>query len=311
METSWTGGAPCKAAACTDRLPARGAVAETARLLAEPRCFGAETRDTAKPCRNQALDRLVLPTPSDALVAPNAACTMMPQDGLVHPCAFGVAEDRARADVVLLGDSHAGHWRGAAEVAAQALRWHGISITHSGCPFSLGTRHAVAKLVSCAPWNKAVVAWLRQHPEIHTILTSAYSDTPFVDDAVAGYAAAYRAIPRSVKHIVVLRDDPVEEQSPAECLDRLLARHKSVVARCAAPRSAALSDDPAFDAAQQQLDPRLAAIDLTSASCSARLCFSVVGGVLVHKDTDSHLTSLFSTTLGPLLLRQLRALHVT
>jgi hypothetical protein len=48
-------------------------------------------------------------------------------------------------------------------------------------------------------------------------------------------------------------------------------------------------------------------IDLNSHICSRRMCFPVVGGVLVHKDT-THLTSLFAGTLGPFLLKHVSRL---
>ena len=41
-----------------------------------------------------------------------------------------------RPTVLLAGDSHAGHWRAAVEVVAQARGWHAVSLTHSGCPFT-------------------------------------------------------------------------------------------------------------------------------------------------------------------------------
>ena len=46
----------------------------------------------------------------------------------------------------------------------------------------------------------------------------------------------------------------------------------------------------------------LLTIDLTAQFCDARLCYPVIGGALVHKDTD-HLTQVFSRTLGPFVLR--------
>jgi len=36
--------------------------------------------------------------------------------------------------------------------------------------------------------------------------------------------------------------------------------------------------------------------------CSARFCFPVIGGVLVHKDID-HITRTFAETLAPYLQR--------
>ena len=43
-------------------------------------------------------------------------------------------------------------------------------------------------------------------------------------------------------------------------------------------------------------------IDLTPFMCSQRLCFPVVGGVLVHKD-KTHITNVFAGTLGPFVLK--------
>jgi hypothetical protein len=48
-------------------------------------------------------------------------------------------------------------------------------------------------------------------------------------------------------------------------------------------------------------------IDLTRFTCSSRLCFPVVGGVLVDRDA-THMTRAFASTLGPYLLRRLDAL---
>ena len=47
---------------------------------------------------------------------------------------------------------------------------------------------------------------------------------------------------------------------------------------------------------------------MTRFICNRRRCFPVVGGVLVHKDIG-HLTRLFSTTLGPFVLRALNRLR--
>ena len=41
--------------------------------------------------------------------------------------------------------------------------------------------------------------------------------------------------------------------------------------------------------------------------CDRTRCFPVVGGALVHKDRG-HLTRVFSTTLGPYVLRALNQL---
>ncbi|MEA2194433.1 MAG: hypothetical protein QOG42_867, partial [Solirubrobacteraceae bacterium] len=54
-------------------------------------------------------------------------------------------------------------------------------------------------------------------------------------------------------------------------------------------------------------DPRVHLIDLTKFMCGPRLCYPVVGGVLVHKD-KTHITPLFAGTLGPFLLQRVSRL---
>ena len=45
-------------------------------------------------------------------------------------------------------------------------------------------------------------------------------------------------------------------------------------------------------------------LDLTPHMCSTKLCYPVVGGVLVYKD-KTHFTPLFAGTLGPFLLQRI------
>src|SRR3954451_22191200 len=177
-----------------------------ARLLAEPRCFGAAARE----CSNPALRALVTPEPEQALLIPGSPCVISGATPVLLPCDFGVAENRARERVALLGDSHAEHWRAALEVVAQAKRWRAVSLTRAGCPLNT----AVAQLSpasnteGCRRWNHDAVAWLRQHPEVHTVFVSAHDTAQFAGDPMAGYRAAWQSLPASVRRIYVLRDTP-------------------------------------------------------------------------------------------------------
>jgi hypothetical protein len=47
---------------------------------------------------------------------------------------------------------------------------------------------------------------------------------------------------------------------------------------------------------------RVQAVDLTRLFCDERSCYPVIGGALVVRD-NTHLTGVFSATLGPFLLR--------
>ena len=119
---------------------------------------------------------------------------------------------------------------------------------------------------------------------------------------VAGYRRAWQALPSSVKYIVVMRDNPVIRLHTFDCIRRALAAHHPPGRACALPRRQVLLPDPAAYAAARSRSPRLHVADLTRFMCGRRLCYPVVGGALVNKD-GSHLTTVFATTLGPLLLR--------
>ncbi|MCW3066753.1 MAG: hypothetical protein JWN32_3925 [Solirubrobacterales bacterium] len=290
----------------SDRFPEAGDVSARAVVLAEPACFGAAARDAAHPCSNPKLRRSVTPTPSEALVTPNAPCTRLARVGLVGPCAFGAAPAEARATVALVGDSHAEHWRGAIDVVAQARHWRGLSITRASCPFSESHARLVtpALSASCARWNAATRRWFRRHPEVHTVIVSEHSATTFEGDAVSGYRAAWHALPSTVRRIVVLRDTPRIVAPQAACVARLMRAHQAIGFHCAQPRALDLPSDPAAIAARGAGDRRVRLVDLTRYMCSPRLCPAVIGGVLVRKD-GTHLTRLFATTLGPFVLRAL------
>ncbi len=309
LDARWALGSGCEAAgACSDQIPRRGFVASRAGLLGGPRCFGAAARDRRDPCDDRALARVVVPTPENALISTNAPCTPLDVVGVVFPCEFGVPAQQARSTFALLGDSHASHWRGALEVVAQAQRWRGLSITRTSCPFSRAQAQITQteRTAPCVQWNHEVLRWFKIHPEVRTVVVSNHAAARFSSDPEAGYRAAWRALPPSVRRIIVLRDTPQNTYAQPDCVTNLLRAHRRIGLNCAEPRSKILLGDPAAKAALVRgADPRVQLIDLTSYMCGVRMCRAVVGGVLIRKD-DEHLTNLFSTTLGPYVLRAMR-----
>ena len=275
-----------------------------ARLLAEPRCFGA----AAAECSNPALRAMVTPSPEAALLIPGSPCVIFGATPVLLPCYFGVAVNRARERVALLGDSHAEHWRAALDVVAQAKRWRAVSLTRSGCPLDTAEAQLApaSRTDDCRQWNREVVAWLERHPEIHTVFVSAHAAAQFARDPVAGYRAAWQSLPASVRRIYVLRETPQRVHvETVSCVEQLRRAHEPIGTRCAEPRALALPPDPEAEAAQDPGDDRVRLLDLTDFMCTPSLCPPVIGGALVLKDGD-HLTRSFSATLGPYVLRALR-----
>lgn len=278
-----------------------------------PRCFGAASRDPLHPCYNAALATEVTPTPSQALLVPSAPCTPIPSSFV---CWFGTPRARSKATIALLGDSHADHWRAALWTVTEGLGWYGLSVTHSSCPYTL------AELVpsnpsqqACIAWNDSVIQWFAQNPQVGTVFVSdhpgAVERAPGQSEEaalIAGIEAAWAKLPATVTHIVVIRDDPYIEQGTLPCVSSAISRHRDAGTACAFARAAGLHRDPDVLAAEQLHSSRVQVIDLTHYFCGSRLCYPVIGGVLVYKDYFDHLTDEYSTTLGPGLLRAVRGL---
>ena len=137
--------------------------------------------------------RTVMPTPDDALLTPNAPCAPYKPVGLVYPCYFGVAAERAKGTIALLGDSHAEHWRAAIEVVAQSKRWRAISLSRPGCPFNTAVkRRAPEETAACRRWIGQIRDFLADHREVHTVFVAARASVDFEGDADAGAREAIR-----------------------------------------------------------------------------------------------------------------------
>ena len=302
--------------ACDDRVPDNGNVIAQIRPLAEPRCFGAASRNPRFRCINPDLRLAVMPVPAQAAEDPNAPCVLVSKQ-VPYTCQFGVSPARSDRTIAVIGDSHAAHWRGAIEVVAQARRWTGYSLTRSGCPLSTATPDLdKGRRDSCAQWRNAVFAWLRRHREVRTVFVSqlaglgvrAPRGANSREYEIEGFRRAWRRLPGTVRHVVVLRDTPVTRDNTSSCVERAIRRHQRADTTCSFSRSSAIRRDPAAIAALRRGDPRVHLVDLTRFMCSPKLCYPVVGGVLVQKDL-THLTPLFASTLGPFLLSSVNRMY--
>jgi hypothetical protein len=73
------------------------------------------------------------------------------------------------------------------------------------------------------------------------------------------------------------------------------------------PRREVMDPDAAAVAATRMRSPRVQLVDLSRYFCDPRWCYPVIGGALVQKDWN-HLSSVFMSSLGPYLLRQVSGL---
>lgn len=280
--------------------------------LTRERCFGAASRDPRRPCVNSALAKAVHPSPATVRQEPNATCVPVGQTDILLPCEFGVPEDDAKDTFALIGDSHASHWRATLEGLAQKKRWRGVTLARSGCPFSMATAALPgAAALQCVRWNRAVLQWLEDHPQVHYLFVSNHRGGEVlhppgvgtVETQVAGYRQVWDAVPDSVSRIFIIRDTPREPQRSAKCLAEVVRRLQLPATGCGVPRRVALKPDAGVTAARRAASPRIRLIDLSRYMCDARECLPVVGGALVHRDS-SHITQTFAATLAPYLQRR-------
>lgn len=291
-------------------------IAGAGTAAATPKCFGAAARDARHPCFNPT--RSVTPALADADDVAASPCTLTKQQP--EPvCTFGVRAAKATGRFALIGDSHALHWRAALDVVARANRWRGHSITTPACFYSEAVSSLVAGLREpCVEWYRSAKKWFARHPEVSTVFVSQNAPTP-VDVApgqtplgikVDGFVRAWKGLPKTVEHVVVIRDTPVISDGTVACVRRAIAlgRQRPGPA-CPTPRSVAFADreDAAVAAVRAIGSKGYRYVDLTDYFCNRRECHPVIGGVLVHRDVD-HITPLYARTLGPFLLRKVRFL---
>lgn len=289
-----------------DRAPDRGY--RTARIgaLGEPRCFGAAARAGRHVCRNPALGRTVTPRPSAAYLMPDSPCSVLPHArySILEPCVFGDRDVGGPPTVALIGDSHSRHFRSALEVAAQAEGWRVVAMTHPGCALSTQVYSSPDGIpAGCHRHSLEALAWLRAHPTVHTVFTSAEDGRGF---GPAGFTSMWAQVPASVRRIYVIRDVPRVRVNTAACVSAVIRRHAAPWRACTVPRRVALLPDPAAQAVGLA-GARVHLIDLTRYFCDRSRCYPVVGGAYVYRD-NTHLNRVFATTLGPYLLRQIRSI---
>jgi hypothetical protein len=287
------------------------------KAVTELACFGAPARSLAGPCIDPSLLNTVYPAPQDAPLEPNAECLPTSRTGLLYPCSFGARDSAATDTVALIGDSHASHWRAAVDVVARAHGRRALSITRSGCAFTKARAAIPAdQVASCRRWNSELLAWLGQHAEVSTIFLSTRANARYVrprratsnfEAAVAGHLALWRAVPATVKNIIVIRDTPYSSYAAGECVRRAYAAEQRGAINCTRERVHALHRGPAATAARRLRSPRVQLLDMTPFFCGGVRCYQVVGGALVYKDAE-HITATFARTLGPFMLRRIAAL---
>lgn len=219
-------------------------------------------------------------------------------------CTYGVTD--AETTLVLIGDSHAGHWLPALQSAAQEHGWRIHTITKAACtplatPVPRRVNGVETDYTECREWGANTVAAVQElDPDLVVVGASKY--TPGDDRPVAqGLAQAWTAFTDTGLDLVVLNDVPRPGIEIPECIEE----NPGELTRCAVPREEAVANSGAPSIAEAaRLHGDVEVLDFTDSICPAEQCAAVIGGVMVYSDSH-HLTATYSATLGPELGRAL------
>jgi peptidoglycan/LPS O-acetylase OafA/YrhL len=213
----------------------------------------------------------------------------------VLACTYG--NPAAKTKIVMIGDSHAGHFYPAFEELTRKRSVYFRGLSKSACLFSLeAVYYKLFKRLytECLEWSKNVIAWLeRERPDLVFISQSpAYPET-----ALKGMVAAWSRLLEMGLDVRPIRSTPWLKFDAEKCLTS--SENWSV--DCAPTRDDVFETDPVLMAADEL---ELGVLDLTNYLCDADRCPTIIGGVLVYRDRH-HLTATFAKSLSSVLAKEL------
>lgn len=210
-------------------------------------------------------------------------------------CVYG--DKTSRVVVALVGDSHASHLFPALDRIARANHWKLVVLVKVSCGFvdirirniALGREYR-----ECATWNRNVVkrlAVLRPALTVVAMSRRALHQVRAVDASnVAKGRSLARMIAQLPGRVAVIVDAPFARINVPACIAGRGA------ARCAIPRTTALSSALGSIERTAVSWSGASLIDLTAATCASWPCPVVVHGVTVFRDME-HFTATFSRTV--------------
>lgn len=225
-------------------------------------------------------------------------------------CRFG--DPAAKVKVALVGNSHAGQWLPALQVAARNQGWRIVTYLASRCAYS-DTRQRFAhagETATCRAWVQQVTQRLIRGGFRLIVMTNRVS-VPAVGAAtlsrsyaayVRGYTSVLTKLHAAHRRVYAIRDTP----APGFAVPACLSRHRSNYLACSGARSRWLPREPVYRAATNVHDRRIRAGTFIPYICTETRCPAVVGHVIVYRD-NTHLTATYNRTLGRYVSARLRS----
>ncbi len=215
-----------------------------------------------------------------------------------------VGQSGAKVTVAMVGDSHALALTEPIVKIAERRGWKVRIFLKNSCTASLPMSYGPDVKKDCNRWRSAVALRISEDKSISTVVTTGFTrgepEAAFLgtkQELVQDYSGLWESWARHDKRVLVIEDVPLTSgQSVPDCV----AAHIAANDPCPLARASGLVYDPVIDAVTAAASASVSLISTRSAFCDARLCHSVIGGVIAYRDSH-HLSATFALTLIPRL----------
>jgi len=272
-------------------------------------CLGAGVlRDAACSGKygNEALTSLSFAKTDKSVLYKDGCSTVPPLFPKENVCKRGDRDGTTR--VALFGNSHAVMWFEAMDTIAMRNGWQLDTYLASSCfPMdylqALDERYGVHAPENCQSYYRwAMEEIIAQKYDVVVIASRSGTDIKGAEQSnmhakkVAGYSDTISRLATNNIKVFILRDSPdaKDMESTPDCL----AKNDGDAVKCDGRRELVLTPDPLFDAGKASTSLNVHTLDLTNRFCDATTCWSVIGGIVVHSDSN-HLTTSYVKTLIP------------
>jgi hypothetical protein len=215
-------------------------------------------------------------------------------------CVYG--DKTATKTVVLYGDSHAGMWESALDVAGQRDHWKLVLLAKPAC--AVPTLHFWLETTQrpnteCDTWHTWATGRIAELKPDLVVLTSLFTGPRDADKKditeqqwSTGMTATIDKAKKSGAEVVLLGDMPYLQQSAPECL----VAHLDDVPSCATKASAAVNRE--HGAAEKKTAEAADAtyVDTTTWFCTD-VCEPIIGSMVVYQN-QYHITGAYSRYLS-------------
>jgi peptidoglycan/LPS O-acetylase OafA/YrhL len=230
-------------------------------------------------------------------------------DSSVQNCEFG--DLASNTSVVIFGDSHAGMWFPAVDVAANQHGWRLYTWTKATCPplnLPIYSPELGRTFTECETWRQNVLARIQAvHPALVILgvarhYTSVYGFTPYQLPWLQALAQMVTTIRQMGAKVMVIGPVPKPPFNVPDCL----SAHLDDAAACTEPVSTEIND--AGMAAERSYVTAAGGtyLDVQPWFCTATRCAVILGNIEMWRD-DNHISPEYSSFLGPAMSAQLQA----